>query len=137
MKVIRPFYVSLRCFYIFLISAKFGGQKWFKICFQSKIVYGFPVIDFKPFELLRSHTQLFCKKDVLKSFAKFTSKRLCRILFYNKVPGWIPAIFLRNVLRSRCFPVSFTTFLRKLFFRTPPSDCLWTFYRKSSKHLCA
>ena len=29
-------------------------------------------------------------KDVLKDFAKFTEKHLCRNLFFNKVAGWKP-----------------------------------------------
>ena len=29
-------------------------------------------------------------KDVLKNFAKFTEKHLCRNLFFNKVAGWKP-----------------------------------------------
>ena len=30
---------------------------------------------------------MFCKKDVLINFAKFTGKYLCQILFFNKVAG--------------------------------------------------
>ena len=29
-------------------------------------------------------------KDVLTNFAKFTEKRFCRNLFFNKVAGWKP-----------------------------------------------
>ena len=29
--------------------------------------------------------EVFCKKVVLKNFAKFTGKRLCQSLFFNKV----------------------------------------------------
>ena len=31
--------------------------------------------------------EVFCKKDVLKNFAKFTGKQLCQSLFFNKVAG--------------------------------------------------
>ena len=31
--------------------------------------------------------EVFCKKGVLKNFAKFTGKHLCRSLFFNKVTG--------------------------------------------------
>ena len=41
--------------------------------------------------------KVFCKKDVLKNFAKFTGKHLCQSLFFN--------------------------FSERLFYRTPPSDC--------------
>ena len=33
----------------------------------------------------RSRPKMSCKKDVLKSFAKFTGKSLCRGLSFNKV----------------------------------------------------
>ena len=32
-------------------------------------------------------SEVFCKKGVLRNFAKFTGKRLCQSLFYNKVAG--------------------------------------------------
>ena len=35
--------------------------------------------------LCRSY--VFCKKGVLKNFAKFTGKHLCQSLFFNKVAG--------------------------------------------------
>ena len=31
--------------------------------------------------------EVFCKKDVLRNFTKFTGKQLCQGLFYNKVAG--------------------------------------------------
>ena len=40
---------------------------------------------------------VFCKKDVLKDFAKFTRKDLCRILSFNE----------RADLRHRCSPGNF------------------------------
>ena len=33
-----------------------------------------------------SHPQVFCKKGVLRNFAKFTGKHLCQGLFFNKYP---------------------------------------------------
>ena len=39
-------------------------------------------------EMLRSsHMEVFCKKDALKSFAKFTGKHMCESLFFNKAAG--------------------------------------------------
>ena len=32
-------------------------------------------------------TTQFCKKGVLKNFAKFPGKHLCRSLFFNRVAG--------------------------------------------------
>ena len=34
-----------------------------------------------------SRPEVFCKKGVLKNFAKFTRKHLCQSLFLNKVAG--------------------------------------------------
>ena len=34
-----------------------------------------------------SRLDVFCKKGVLKNFAKFTGKHLCHSLFLNKVAG--------------------------------------------------
>ena len=31
--------------------------------------------------------EVFCKKRVLRNFAKFTEKHLCQSLFFNKVAG--------------------------------------------------
>ena len=31
--------------------------------------------------------EVFCKKDVLRNFVKFTGKHLCQSLFFNKVAG--------------------------------------------------
>ena len=51
-----------------------------------------------------SRPEVFCKKAVLRNFAKFTGKHLCQSLFLNKVLG------------HRCFPVNFAKFLRTAFF---------------------
>ena len=34
-----------------------------------------------------SRPEVFCKKGVLRNFAKFTGKHLCQNLFLNKVAG--------------------------------------------------
>ena len=34
-----------------------------------------------------SHPEEFCKKGVLRNFAKLTGKHLCQGLFFNKVAG--------------------------------------------------
>ena len=46
------------------------------------------------------------KKGVLRNFTKFTGKRLCQSLFFNKAAG------------HSCFPVNFAKFLR-----IPLGDC--------------
>ena len=37
-----------------------------------------------------SYPKVFCKKDVLRNFAKFTRKHLCQRLLFNKVAGLRP-----------------------------------------------
>ena len=60
--------------------------------------------------------EVFCKKWVLRNFAKFTGKRLCKSLFFNKVACWGRRFLLKKRLWHRCFPVNFAKFLRILFF---------------------
>ena len=64
---------------------------------------------------------VFCRKVVLRNFAKFSGKYLCQSLFCNKVAGLRPATLLKKRLCYRRFPVNFTKFLRKLFF----TEHLW------------
>ena len=37
--------------------------------------------------LKKQPPEVFCKKDFLKNFTKFTGKRLCQSLFFNKIAG--------------------------------------------------
>ena len=55
-----------------------------------------------------SRPEVFCKKAVLRNFAKFKGERLCQGLFLKKVAG------LR--LWYRCFLVNFVKFLRAPLF---------------------
>ena len=55
--------------------------------------------------------EVFCKKGVLRNFAKCTGKHLCQSFFFNKVVGL-------------SFPVNFAKFLRTSY-RTPWDDCFW------------
>ena len=62
-----------------------------------------------------SRPEVFCKKRVLRNFAKFRGKHLCQSLFFNKVADLKPATFLKKRLWHRCFPVNFAEFLRTSF----------------------
>ena len=62
-----------------------------------------------------SHSDVFCKKGVLRNFAKFTGKHLCQCLFFNKAAGLSSANLLKKRLWHRCFPVNFAKFLRAPF----------------------
>ena len=68
-----------------------------------------------------SRSEVFCKKGVLRNFAKSTGKHLCQSLFFNKVAGLRPATLLKKRLWHRCFPVNFAKFLGTPFF----TEHLW------------
>ena len=65
--------------------------------------------------LRSSRPEVFCKKGVLRNFAKFTGKHLCQSLFFNKAAGLRPTTLLKKRLWHRCFPVNFVKFLRTTF----------------------
>ena len=64
-----------------------------------------------------SRSEVFCWKGVLKKFAKFIGKQLCRSLYFNKVAGlrhatWRLQLYLKKGSACRCFPVNFPKLLR-------------------------
>ena len=59
-----------------------------------------------------SRPEVFCEKDVLRNFVKFTGRHLCQSLFFNKACNlevWR--------LQHRYFLVNFAKFLRTPFLR--------------------
>ena len=69
-----------------------------------------------------SHQRCSVIKGVVRNFTKFTGKRLCLSLFFNKVSGleaptkvFRPTTLLKKRLWHRCFPVNFVKFLRTAF----------------------
>ena len=71
-------------------------------------------VEYLPFR--SSRPGVFCKKGVLRKFAKITGKHLCQSLFFNKVVGLRRATLLKKRLWHRWFPVNFAKFLRTPFF---------------------
>ena len=66
-----------------------------------------------------SHPEVFCKKSVLKNFAKFTGKQLCQSLFFNKVAGQA-CNFVKKETLVQVFSCEFCEIFRNTFFyRTP------------------
>ena len=72
--------------------------------------------------------EVFCKKGVLRNFAKFTGKHLCQSLFFNKFAGLRSTTLLKKRLSHRCFPVNFAKFLRTPFL----TKHLWYFTNTSA-----
>ena len=46
--------------------------------------------------LQKQPPEVFCEKGVLRNFAKFTGKRLCQSLFFNKVAGGGLQLYLKR-----------------------------------------
>ena len=68
------------------------------------------------FTVRSSHSEVFCKKGVLRNFTKFTGKHLCQSLFCSKVAGQRSATLFKNRRWQRCFPENFVKFLRTPFY---------------------
>ena len=70
-------------------------------------------------------------------FAKFTRKHLCWSLILIKLQVSILQFHWKKGLQHRCFLVNFATYLRHLFYRTPPGDYFYftekIFYQQNSK----
>ena len=65
-------------------------------------------------KLLRSsRPEEFCKKDVLRNFAKFTGKRLCQNLFFNKLAAY-------NFIKKEALAQVFSCEFCEISYRTPP-----------------
>ena len=62
---------------------------FFKICSTEWVKCSGSNISKPPSGIGRSsRPEVFCRKGVLRNFAKFRRKHLCQSLFLNKVPGW-------------------------------------------------
>ena len=55
------------------------------------------------------------KKDVLRNFAKFTGKHLCRSLFFNKVAGQA-CNFIKKEALAQAFSCEFWETFKSTFF---------------------
>ena len=81
----------------------------FLICFTS---YSAPSSSLSLLQLRSSLSEVFYKKGVLTTFAKFTEKQLCQNLFFNKVARNRTATLLKKRVCYRYFPVDFGKFLK-------------------------
>ena len=86
---------------------------------------------YTPILFKSSCPEVFCKKAVLKNFAKFTGKHLCQRLFFNKVAGLMRATLLKNGLWHKCFPVNFAKFLRTPFLQSTSGGYFCLCFQKS------
>ena len=56
--------------------------------------------------------EAFCRKGVLRNFEKFTGKRLCQSLLFNKVAALRTVTLLKKRFWYKYFPVNFSKFLK-------------------------
>ena len=61
-----------------------------------------------------SHLELFCKKCVLRNFAKVTGKHLCQSLFFNKIVG-LACNFIKKETLAQVFPCEFCEVSKNTF----------------------
>ena len=74
-----------------------------------------------------SRQEVFCKKGVVRNFAKFTGKHLCQS--FNKVAGW-PATVLKKRL-TQVFSCEFCKLSKNTFsYRTCPVAASYLTWRK-------
>ena len=65
--------------------------------------------------LQKQPPEVFCKKSVIRNFAKFTRKHLCQSLFFNKVAGLITP-FIQNTSRRLARWWFLSNFTRRMFY---------------------
>ena len=67
-----------------------------------------------------SRPKVFCKKGVLRNFAKFTGKHLCQILFLIRLQAEA-CIFIKKETLAQVFSSEFYKISKNTFsYRTPP-----------------
>ena len=59
----------------------------------------------------KQRPDVFCKKGVLKNFAKFSGQHLSQSLLFNKVAGLRYQLYLKKI-SHKCLPVNSAQFLR-------------------------
>ena len=95
--------------------------------FRLLIVLIFLLIDFnmylhlieKDSSVRSSRPEELYKKGVLRNFAKFTGKQLCRNFFLNKVADLRPATLLKKTL-AQVFSCEFCEIYKNTFFHKTP-----------------
>ena len=72
--------------------------------------------------------EVFCKKGVLRNFAKFTGKHLCQSLFFNKVAG--ACNFIKKETPAQVFSCAFCEISKNTFSTEHLLWMLLSFLRK-------
>ena len=72
-----------------------------------------------------SRQEVFCKKGILRNFAKFPGKHLCQSLFFNKVAGLRPATLFKRDSGTGVFLSTLRNFYDHLFLQNTSGGCFW------------
>ena len=71
--------------------------------------------------LRSSHPEVFCKKGVLRNFAKFTEKHLYQSLFFNYVESLKDCSFIKKETLVEVLSCEFCDISKNIFsYKTPP-----------------
>ena len=73
-----------------------------------------------------SRPEVFCKKVVLRNFAKFTGKHLCQSLFFNTVAGLAWNVIKKRDSGTGVFLWIFVKFVRTPFLQNTSGGCFCT-----------
>ena len=78
----------------------------------------FSELEYRTFSTRSGRTEVLCKKDVLKNFAKFTGKQLCWSLLFNKVAviKLQACNFIKKETPTQVFPCEFCEILKNTIF---------------------
>ena len=121
------------CVSIILLNLVNKDKKWNKMCqifalmlilvqLELEMELELETSQLKSWAMFRSsRPEVFCEKDVLRNFAKFTEVHLRQSLFLNKIAGLIACKFVKKRLLHRWFPVNFAKLLKISFF----TEHLW------------
>ena len=72
------------------------------------------------FTFRSSHERCSVKICVLKNVTKFTGKKVCQSLFFNKVAGLRPAALLKKETLAQVFSCEFCDIFKNTFFHRRP-----------------
>ena len=99
--------------------------------YASGVVLLFSICVFRilPWPFWSSCPERFCRKNVLRNFAKFTGKRLYQRLSFKKFAG---QLYLKKSLWHSCFPENFAKFLRTPFLQNTSGGCIEIFFRSNT-----
>ena len=76
-----------------------------------------------------SHRKCSVRKAILRNFANFTGKHLCKSLFFNKVSGLRPATLLKKETLAHVSSCEFCEIFRNTFFTIKYSHFGPAFFR--------